>query len=497
MNSLLIWILLLCIWNSILFFGKNLGVSVILFNIPFLIFTVNILLKNNKIKNKYGLLFIIPITFLSLTYLLFNSFFFNLINIPIITILFIFMYIYTMKPTYNIGNIINDFFTIIFEPLNSINDMSKIISTKYNGKHKISDKTRNIIKSLLITLPIIVIVLMLLSSADMIFEQFFTNFFSIFEHIKLEEIFSDAISRIIIIVIMFFYLTLSTYFIINNYTRIKYTTSEIKVPKDNYTFKLLLTILNIIYVIFDIIQIKSLILHQVSMDISYAEYARQGFFQLMFVSVINLSIILISKLFEDKETKLNNNYVNIMSFIMIILTFIIIISSFLRMNMYESEYGYTLLRLLVYFALITESIALIPTCFYIFNSNINITKYYMIIVIMSYTLLNYINVDYIIAYRNINRYYETNKIDLEYLENYNTDNIELLINLYNKTEDSEIHNSLNNYFRDLKLEGHTKIEGFQEYNLSKSKANKLLDKIQINYIDNELNYINNGLIYER
>lgn len=221
------------------------------------------------------------------------------------------------------------------------------------------------------------------------------------------------------------------------------------------------------------------------MDISYAEYARQGFFQLMFVSVINISIILFSKLYEDKENKSNNKYVNIMSLIMIILTFIIIISSFLRMNMYESEYGYTLLRLLVYFALITESIALLPTCIYIFNSNFKITKYYLIIGIIAYVVLNYSNVDYIIAYRNINRYYETNKLDIDYLENDDTDNIQLLVELYNKTDDQNIHNSLVTYFKNLESDtlGNIKINGFQEYNLSKSKAKYLLSNLNLEYID--------------
>lgn len=489
MSNLLIWILLLCIWNSILFFGKTLGISVILFVLPFIAFTIYVLISNSKIKNKYGLLFIIPITLLSLTYLLFNNAFFNLVNIPIIIILFILMYIYTIKPTYNIGNVINDFFTIIFEPLNGIDKVCEIISNKVRGKINISNKTHKTIKALLITLPIIVIILMLLSSADMIFEQIFSSFFNLFTNMQIEENINKLIWRIIIIAIMFLYLSLSTYFIIYNYSKIKYESSVVNVSKDNYVIKLLLTILNIIYIIFDIIQIKSLILHQVSMDISYAEYARQGFFQLMFVSFINITIILISKMYEDKENKSNNAYINLMSFIMLILTSIIVISSFMRMYMYEKEYGYTLLRLLVYFTLITESILFIPTSFYIFNSNLKIFKYYLIICIASYTLLNYINVDYIIAYRNINRYYETNKIDIDYLENYCTDNINLLIELYNKTEDLTLHNSLVTYFYNLKTSSSNYIEinGFQEYNISKIKAQYLLKNLNLDYIEESEN----------
>ena len=57
---------------------------------------------------------------------------------------------------------------------------------------------------------------------------------------------------------------------------------------------------------------------------------------------------------------------------MVFLTLIIIVSSFYRMNLYEQAYGYTLLRLGVYVALITEGILLIPTVVYIVKDKINI-----------------------------------------------------------------------------------------------------------------------------
>ena len=41
-------------------------------------------------------------------------------------------------------------------------------------------------------------------------------------------------------------------------------------------------------------------------NINYADYARQGFFQLMFVSVINLIVILVTKKYAAK----NNKYLN-------------------------------------------------------------------------------------------------------------------------------------------------------------------------------------------
>ena len=99
--------------------------------------------------------------------------------------------------------------------------------------------------------------------------------------------------------------------------------------------------------------------------LNYAQYARQGFFQLMIVSIINLVTILISKKKENGDE--NNTFTRCMSLIMIVFTFIIVISAGMRMHFYESAYGYTLLRLLVYCVLLTESILFIPTILYIID----------------------------------------------------------------------------------------------------------------------------------
>lgn len=471
MTNFLIWIFLIAIWNSILFYEKQLGISVILFIIPLLLLIYYILKSQNKIINKKGLLFMIPIILLSLTYYIFDSSTFRILNIPVLIILFLLMYIYTIKPTYSIKDIINDIVDLISKPLDCISNIFHLVINSISNKLKLSNNTKQNIKSLIIILPVVIIVLYLLSSADQVFESIFKNLFTYLEELSLPNIIENLIARLITITILFFYLSATISFLLHNFPKAKSNNDNKKIKLDSHTIKLLLMILNIIYIVFDIVQINSLILHQVSMDITYAEYAREGFFQLMFVSFINLMIILISKSSEDKS---NARFICRMSITMIFLTLIIIISAFIRMYMYESQYGYTLLRLLVYITLITEIILLIPTIKYILNSKFNIVKSYMMIVVTIYTITNFMNVDYIIAYRNVNRYYEKNDIDLIYLKNDHTDNISMLVDLYHKTKDQEIKDQLDDYFENLEVE----TSGFQELNLSKSNAKRKLKSIQ-------------------
>ena len=471
MANILIYIFILCIWNSILFYNRQLGVSVILFIIPLLILLSYSL--RNKIKNKKGLLFIIPIIFLSLTYMVYDNLVFNLLNFIAIPILFILMYIYTIKPTYNINTLINDLFRIIFKPINKIAEVYNLVSMNLNKRFKVSKENKKHIKSILMVLPIILMVLYLLSSADMMFSKIFESFFKIFNNLTISSIFRSFLGRTITVIILFTYISATINYLLFNYSKENNYVSNKKYKANDYTIKLLLTSLNIIYVIFDIIQIRSLLFHQVSMDITYAEYARQGFFQLMIVSIINISIILFSKKYSSNK---NNDYKKYMSILMVFLTFIIIISSFLRMYMYECAYGYTLLRLLVYISLITEVILLIPTVIYIISNKFNLVKSYLIIVIIMYVLTNIIPMNYVIANKNINRYYETGKIDIYYLMNNSSDNISLLVSLYNKTDEEKLKILINSYLNHRLKKLKTKHP--QEYNISKTIAKKQLIKFQ-------------------
>ena len=156
---------------------------------------------------------------------------------------------------------------------------------------------------------------------------------------------------------------------------------------------------------------------------------------------------------------------------MIGLTFIIIVSSFLRMYMYESAYGYTLLRLLVYVSLITEVILLVPTVIYIINPKFNVLKYYIIIVTCCYTLLVLFPVDYFIANNNINRYYKTGKIDISYLLNDSTDNIPLLYNFYTDSKIEEGNKTILRAYLNVIYE-RNKERNILEYNISREYAIK-------------------------
>lgn len=457
MKKIILFTFLLCILNSIIIVNQQLGINVILFTIPLLLTIVYVLKEYKLIKNKKGLLFLIPIIVLSLTFFIYDNSL-KYLNILVIPILYLLMYIITIKPENNIFSLVRETINISIKPLEVISSYLKQTNSIIFKNKIINDKTKKIMKSLLIVVPVVLIVILLLTSADSIFSNLFKEIIVI-KNISI----SDILSRIILFFLLFIYLGSTLYFLSSYYLKEEKKEKTIK-ERDPLTIKILLVTLDIIYLVFDIIQINSLLLHRVASGFNYAEYARSGFFQLMLISFINVIIILYSKKCkEDKSTKAA-------SIIMVLLTYIIIASSFYRMFLYEQAYGYTLLRLGVYSILATEALLFIPTIVYILNKNVNILNWYLLISISIYTFINCFSVDRIITYNNINRYYKTKDIDIEYLMNLNYDNIPQLREFSKEYKDKDNNpETLKKYINTMDKDNKTNIF---EYNLAKSKAKK-------------------------
>lgn len=162
-----------------------------------------------------------------------------------------------------------------------------------------------------------------------------------------------------------------------------------------------------------------------------------------------------------------------MNLCLAVFTLIILFSSFYRMYLYEQEYGYTFLRLMVYFVLITEVMLIIPTVMYILDMKINLPKTYFIIIIIMYIVVNYINIDNLIAKKNIDRYFEdtsgTYEIDIYYLQTLGVDAALQIKRLEDidklKVEDLEIRDDVSDYLSDVKEE--VEDINFKNFNINR------------------------------
>ena len=163
---------------------------------------------------------------------------------------------------------------------------------------------------------------------------------------------------------------------------------------------------------------------------------------------------------------------------MIFFTFIIVISAGVRMYFYESTYGYTLLRLLVYCTLFTECVLFIPTILYILDKNVNLPKLYFIIITIVYIYMNFANFDNIIARKNIDRYIETGKIDIYYLEDETgADAIKQMLRILEIELDEEgIKMQTIEYLNEVYNNIDREKMDFRNFNISKFLAKNLIAK---------------------
>ena len=204
--------LLFAIWLVILFLGKSIGLSMLLFSIPFSYFFVYILEKNNKIKNSKAKFLLIPILLLSSTYFIYDNSFFNSINLIIIPILFCFMILGLIGENFEIevdtiGKILGSF----FNPLSFIGESTiKFVDSikeklKINIKSNNEEKMKRIFKAVLITIPIVLVIIILLSTADEVFANIFKGIFNQMINLLNSINISTSFVKTICIIISFFY----------------------------------------------------------------------------------------------------------------------------------------------------------------------------------------------------------------------------------------------------------------------------------------------------
>ena len=184
----------------------------------------------------------------------------------------------------------------------------------------------------------------------------------------------------------------------------------------------------------------------------------------MFVSFINLGIILVSNRYNEKIIK-------VLNLLLVIFTIIIAISSMYRMNMYETEYGLTYLRVFVYLILIAEIISFVPIIIYIFNKNFDFLKWCFLICVTVYCIANYMNIEKIIVNKNINGTYNQ-PVDYYYISRIASEDSFDILEQKANTENLTNEDKLDILNIMQKILSNIKTLSWQEFNISKYNIKK-------------------------
>ena len=458
------------------FIGNAFGVSVPVFYIMFMGFFFWSSREKIKFKENVGFITIIPTLLIAVNYAIHSNIILNLFNgimlILLITVSTVLIRYENIKwdSSNLIRNVINRGSIAILE-----NVCKPFMFIKKNivvrNKRGIGSTNKNILRGILISIPLLVIILMLLTSSDMVFKSYVTNFSSVFENISIGEIINRSVIIIIAFTIIFSYIwsfKYSYYESSNKNTMMKW---------EPVTMLTIIFMINIVYLLFSIVQVSYLYgggNNFIAGDFTYSEYARKGFFELVFVTIINFTILLSTMKFINKDNKTVNTICNIFLTTLVGFTLNMLFSAHYKMSLYEQTYGFTYLRIFVHLFMLMLFILFIVALIGIWNRKMPLNKVLIVIVLSMFVILNYINVDKIIAKGNIDIYYKTKKIDVQYLSNLSYDAIPEILKLKDDLN-IDVAKQVNSYLDDVKKELREKHYWY-EFNYSKYKAKKILDQ---------------------
>lgn len=268
--------------------------------------------------------------------------------------------------------------------------LAPVVDAMAFSKEEKSENTKTlaaVVIGLLLAIPLLAVVVSLLASADIVFLDVLHRIF----HLSLADWFLIAVT------FLFGFLASYSGMAAVGAHRVK---EEVKAVKQYPAIVAIttLSLVTVVYLLFSVIQIVYLFLGNMALpeDYTYAEYAREGFFQLLVVCILNVIIVLVvSKRFRE--------HVVLKGLLLLIsaCTYIMGASAFLRMLMYIDAYHLTRKRILVLWALVTIGLLLVGIVIGIFRQGFPLLRYGMTVFCLCYLVLAFSHMDYFIADYNI------------------------------------------------------------------------------------------------
>ncbi len=266
--------------------------------------------------------------------------------------------------------------------------MSKKEGAESDTDKKASFPIASVLVAVIITIPFLSIVILLLSSSDFIFRDWVSRFF------KFDWISDLKLGAIFLCIIAFL-----TMYGLMSFSKAKVLNNLNPKIKGNPAGAITTAVMyDVVYLIFSFIQIFYLFIGNFSLPegTSYAVYARSGFFELLFVCLLNVVLVLIGmSFFED------NKLLKILLTIMCACTYIMTASSAFRMILYIRYYYFTFLRISVLWALVLIFVLITGLLVYIWYPKFKLTRFMFSSALVLYIVLSFSRVDYLIAKWNL------------------------------------------------------------------------------------------------
>ncbi len=367
----------------------------------------------------------------------------------------------------------NDYLYIFLVPFAAVSGFFRTM-TEFFEFRKISNpnsKTPEVIRGVVYAILALIIFTFLFSSADAVFGDVMKNIFSFNLDMTLvgRTVFFIIVSAFFIGV--FGYMTRRSVYGHTDDVQNVRTVGAIET-------RILLISITSLFFLFIAFQITYLFggqSHILAQGLNYAEYARQGFFELIIVAL--LSYIIISVL-EKRIVKKEQGHIfsfKVLTTVLIAEVIIILISAFVRLMAYEQAYGFTTIRLYSHALMIWMSLIFILLAHHIITHSQRkrfALQSFRLVVLLLF-VMNMLNPDVFIAKRNLERYQETGKIDTYYLANLSHDAVPYTLTLL-KDAHEETRTEFANYLYYSTVMSEINNPNWKSSNIAKSESKFLI-----------------------
>jgi hypothetical protein len=157
--------------------------------------------------------------------------------------------------------------------------------------------------------------------------------------------------------------------------------------------------------------------------LTYAEYARQGFWQLLAAAALTFAVVGAAVLVADAPRRPQRVILRLLLGVLCVLTIVVVASALRRLLLYEEAFGLTRLRLLA------EAIALwfgglfalVVTAGLIAPVRRRLPRMAIVGTAAALLAFSFVNPDGLIAERNVERWRDTGRLDVAYLQTLSAD----------------------------------------------------------------------------
>ena len=459
--------LILGFLTDYLFFGKSVGISFFIFNLAIISFVLILTRKFGKRISKIQCFILALVVLFSFClFLRSNSFlsFFNFYGSLYLLFLFFALFLSRSILNFSFSKYITlplSFFVKSFPEAKRFIEKCKSMVPENN---KVGSKEfRSVVRGIIIAIPLLFIFSMLLSSADQVFQSYLNKF------IGVDLDFEIVLRALKIIIVSYLFLG-----IFSKITKGSDRSSEpileaeslkdlnpdpesavcqtedLEVATENKSSGFIeaatvLVLIEALFLLFIAIQFFYLFggkeyVWGINEYVTYSEYAKKGFYELICVSIISFVLIYVIDVFGKRKTFKEKKIFKILGSVLILEISVIIYSAWTRMACYVEGYGLTLSRFLVFAFLFwiffTFSV-------FLYKILLEKRKEFFFLAIFCFSVvfwigINILNPDAFVARKNIERLSQGKNIDHYYLSRLSIDAIPETVKIFQTDVGEEV-----------------------------------------------------------